>query len=98
MSANSMSVLVSRRFVRVSVVWCVVEVFVMFLALRFSEVFGVPPSRVFGCVYVFMLLLVLCSEARIREVILWVFGVRELCVSGYVVGRCVVPGWVRGVG
>ena len=36
--ANSLFVLVSMRFVRVSVVRCVVEVFVMFLILRLSGV------------------------------------------------------------
>ena len=45
----------------------------------------------FGCLYVFMMFLVWRSEARFREVVLWIFGARELCVSGSVVGRCVVP-------
>ena len=91
MSANLMYVLVSRRSVRVSVVWCVVKVFILFLVLRFSEMFGLPPPVWFGCLYVFMLLLVWRSEVRLKEVVLWVFGVRELCVSGSVVGRRVVP-------
>ena len=37
-------------------------------------------------------------EARFKKVVLWVFGVRELCVSGPVIGRCVVYRGVRGVG
>ena len=58
MSANSMLVLVSRSFVRVSAVWCVVGVFIMFLVLCFSEVLGVPSPTCFGCLCVFMLFLV----------------------------------------
>ncbi len=41
------------------------------------------------CVSVFVLFW--RSEARFREVVLWVFGVRELCVYGSMIGRCIVP-------
>jgi len=51
-SANSLFVLVSRRFVRVSAVKCVVGVFVLFLVVRFSVVWGVPPPRWVGCLCV----------------------------------------------
>ena len=68
-----------------------VGVFIQLFILCFSEVFGVPPPMWFGCLYVFMLLLVWCSEVRFREVALWVFDVRELCVSGSMAGRRVVP-------
>ena len=44
-----------------------------------------------GCLYVLGLFLVWRSEARFREVVLWVFDVRELCVTGSLIGRCVVP-------
>ena len=44
----------------------------------------------FGCLYVLLSFLVWRSKARFMEVVLWVFGVRELCVSGSVIGRCVV--------
>jgi len=75
----------------VSAVWCGVVVFIWFLVVRFSDVLGVPPPMWFGCLYVLVLFLVWRSEARLREAVLWVFGVRELCVYGYVIGRCVVP-------
>ena len=55
MSANSLYALMSRSFVKVSDVWCGVDVFILFLALRFSEMLGVPPPMWFGCVDVFML-------------------------------------------
>jgi len=91
MSANYMFVLVSRSFVMVSAVWCVVGVFIVFLVLCFIEVLGVPPPTCFGCLYVFILFLVWRSEVRFREAALRVMGVRELCVSGSVVGQRVVP-------
>ena len=91
MSANSMYVLVSRSFVKVSAVWCAVGVFILFLVLCFSEVLGMPPPTCFGCLCVFMLFLVWRSEVQFREVALRVMGARELCVLGFVVGRCVVP-------
>jgi len=39
---------VSRSFARVSVAWCMIGVFIVFLVLCFSEVFGVPPPTFFG--------------------------------------------------
>ncbi len=53
---------------------------VYLVVLRLSKVFGVPPPMRFGCLYALVLLFVWRSEARFKEVVLWVFGVRELCV------------------
>jgi hypothetical protein len=77
-SSNSLFVLVSGRFVRVKAVRCVVGVFVLFLIVRFSGVWGVPPPMwdeslcVIYCCALRITIVVLVVEVRTglhREVI-----------------------------